>query len=71
MRSRVAEELRREQREEVERLTPQERLELSTRLREEGLALFMAANGLPREEAVARIRKERQAGRRPSRCMSE
>ena len=71
MRSRVAEDVRREQREEVMRMTPQERLELSVRLGEEGLADFMAANGLSREEAIARIRKQRQAGRRKSGCMSE
>ena len=71
MRSRVAEEVRREQREEVRRMTPQERLALGMRLREIGLVRFMAAHHLTREEAIAQIRKQRQAGRRVSRCMSE
>jgi hypothetical protein len=71
MRSQVAEEVRREQREEVMRMTPQERLALAARLRERGLAAFMAAHRLTREEAIARIRAQRQAGRRASRCMSE
>lgn len=71
MRSPVAEDVRREQREEVMRMTPQERLALSARLGEEGLADFMAASGLSREEAISSIRKQRQDGRRKSRCMSE
>lgn len=71
MRSRVAEDVRREQREEVMRMTPQERLALGARLRERGLAQYMAAHGLSRDQAIAAIRKQRQAGRRPSRCMSE
>ncbi len=71
MRSRVAEEVRREQREEVLRMTPAERLALSVRLGEEDLANFVAASGLSRDEAIEHIRKQRQAGRRKSRCMGE
>ena len=71
MRSRVAEEVRREQREEVLRMTAAERLALARRLGEEDLATFMAASGLSRDEALEHIRKQRQAGRRKSRCMSE
>ena len=69
MRSRVADELRAEQREHVLRMTPQERLALAVRLGEDDLANFMAANGLSREEAVAQLKRQRQAGRRHSRCM--
>ena len=71
MRSEVAEEVRRAQREEVLRMTPAERLALGQRLRETGLARFMAANGLTRDEAIAAIRRQRQTGRRKSQCMSE
>lgn len=71
MRSRVAEEVRQAQLEEVMRMTPEERLALSVRLGEEDLANFIAASGLSREEAIGRIRKQRQAGRRKSGCMSE
>lgn len=71
MRSEVAEEVRRAQREEVLRMTPAERLALAVRLGEEGLADFMSASGLSREEAIVRIRRQRQDGRRKSGCMSE
>jgi hypothetical protein len=71
MRSRVADELRREQLEEVMRMTPAERVELAVRLGERGLTDFMTARGVTRDEAIAQIRRQRQTGRRHSRCMSE
>ena len=71
MRSRVAEEVRREQREEVLRMTPQERRVLAKRLRNKGLARYMAAFRVSRDEAIAQIRRQRQNGRRVSRCMTE
>ena len=71
MRSRVADEVREAQREEVLHMTVEERIALARQLREGGLATFMAAHDVTREEAIARIRKQRQAGRRYSRCMSE
>ena len=71
MRSRVAEEVREAQREEMMRMTPEERMALAARLRERGLADYMATHGVSREEAIAQIRRQRQVGRRPSRCMSE
>ena len=71
MRSRVAEEVRRAQREDVLRMTPDQRVTLGRELREQGLARFMAAFGLSRHEAIARIRKQRQVGRRASRCTAE
>ena len=71
MRSRVADEVREAQREEVMRMSVEERLELAARLRERGLADYMALHGVSREEAIAQIRKQRQIGRRPSRCKSE
>ena len=71
MRSRVADEVRREQAEEVMRMTPAERLALAQRLRERGIADFMQARRVTRAEAIAEIRRQRQIGRRASRCMSE
>jgi hypothetical protein len=51
------------------KLTPGERMRLAARLGEEALQFFMATNGLTREEAIARIRRQRRAGRTPSACM--
>jgi len=48
-------------------LTPQERIELAFALGEEDLLRYMATTGLTREEALSRIRIERQHGRRYSR----
>ena len=67
----VADDLRDEQLREMLKLTPAERMRLAERLGEEGLQFFMATNGLTREAAIARLRRERQAGRTPSACMSE
>ncbi len=41
-------------------MTPQQRLALSAKLRERGIADFMAGTGLSREEALRRIREQRQ-----------
>ncbi len=50
--------------------SPAERLELALRLGEQGLELFRQAHGL--DEATARrlLERQRQTGRRPSRCLS-
>jgi len=48
-------------------MTPEARVTLVVRLREEGLASFMATHGLDRAAAVARIKATRRLGRRPSR----
>lgn len=48
-------------------MTPAERIELAFAIGEEDLVLYCGANGLTREEALARIRVERQSGRRYSR----
>jgi len=48
-------------------MTPAERIELAFAIGEEDLALYIAASGLTREEALSRIRVERQSGRRYSR----
>jgi ABC-type Na+ transport system ATPase subunit NatA len=67
----VADDLRDEQLREMLAMTPAERMRLAERLGEEALQFFMATNGLSREEAIARIKRQRRAGRTPSRCMDE
>ncbi len=71
MRSKLAEQLKKEQRERTARMTPAERLALTERLGEEGLAEYMSANHLDRAAAVAAIKRSRRLGRRPSRCFDE
>lgn len=71
MRSKLARQLKTEQRERYGRMTPAERFALTERLGQEGLAEFMTASGLDRAEAVAAIRRSRRLGRRPSRCLDE
>jgi hypothetical protein len=67
MRSKVAEETRQELDRRMLAMTPAERIELAFAIGEEDLVLFAAANGLTRDEALSRIRMERQSGRRYSR----
>ena len=67
----VADDLRDDLRETVRALSLDERLELAFRLGDEGLAAFQQANGLDRETAVRLLQRRRQAGRAPSRCLSE
>lgn len=67
----VADELRREQFERFAKMTPAERVAMSERLGEEGLAAFMSANRLDLKSALAAIRRSRRAGRRPSACADE
>jgi hypothetical protein len=59
MRSKVAEELNRE----ALAMTPAERMELALALGERDLQLYMATNELTREEALARLRHEKQVTR--------
>ena len=65
----VADELRAEQIREMLDLTPGERMRIAERLGEEALRFFMSTNGITREEAIARINRQRRAGRTPSRCL--
>jgi hypothetical protein len=67
MRSKVAELTRDKQDQDLLSLTALERIELAFALGEEDLIRYMAANGLTREEALSRIRIERQHGRQYSR----
>ena len=71
MRSRLAEQLRKEQRERVARMTPAERMALTEKLGEQGLAEYMSANGVDRATAIRALKRSRRAGRRPSRCFDE
>lgn len=67
----VADDLRDELREEEAQLPFEERLRLILRLGERGLAVYAQANGVDRETARREFERHRQAGRRPSKCMSE
>lgn len=67
MKSKVAEWAREQVDREVLAMTPAERIELAFAIGEEDLLLYAAANGLTKQEALTRIRVERQNGRRYSR----
>jgi len=67
----VADDLRAELRDEVNQLSFDERIALALRLGEEGIERFRLANGLDRETAIRILERRRQAGRTPSKCMSE
>ena len=67
----VADDLRDRLRNEIRLLSIEERLEQAYRLGEEGLEMFQQSNGLDRETAIRLLQRRRQAGRTPSRCMSD
>ena len=67
----VADDLREELQEEVLLLSFEERMALALRLGERGLEMFRQANGLDRETAIRELQRQRQAGRIPSKCMSD
>lgn len=67
----VADDLRRELREETLRLSVEERIAQALRLGEEGLERFCQANGYDRETGIRLLQRQRQAGRTPSKCISE
>ncbi|HET9226355.1 MAG TPA: hypothetical protein VFR31_06790 [Thermoanaerobaculia bacterium] len=67
----MADDLRDELQEEVANLSFEERMALCLRLGERGLELFRQASGLDRESAIRELERQRQAGRTPSKCMSE
>ena len=71
MRSRLAEQLKPEQRARFARMTPAERVALTEKLGEEGLAEFMSANRVDRPTAIRAIKRSRRTGRQPSRCLDE
>ena len=67
----VADDLREELQDEVLRLPFEERMALALRLGERGLEMFRQASGLDRETAIRELRRQRQVGRIPSKCMSD
>lgn len=71
VRSKVAEQLRQEQVEQLRRMTPSQRVALALDLGERGLQVYMAGQKMIRAAAVKAIRQSRQLGRRYSRCMDE
>ena len=71
MHSRIADELRAEQREEVLRMTPSERVALALRLGERDLRIYMSVQKVDRDTALQAIRRSRQIGRRRSPCLDE
>jgi hypothetical protein len=71
MRSKVAEELRQEQMEDVLRLSAGERVALALALGERDLEFYIAFQKVDRRTAIRAIRREHQLGRRYSRCMNE
>jgi hypothetical protein len=71
MKSKVAEELRRETEEAVRGMSPVERMALALSLGARALRNFAAARGLTRNEALRLIEQQKQQGRRYSRCIEE
>jgi hypothetical protein len=64
----VNEQLSRELRDAVARLTPDERIMLALRLGDEAVALYCSAQGLDPATGRATLAALRQAGRRPLRA---
>lgn len=71
MRSRLAQEVRQEQFEEIRRMSASQRVALARALGARDLRAYMAVQLVDREAALGAIRRSRQAGRRYSRCMDE
>jgi hypothetical protein len=71
MRSKLTEQLKREQRARFAAMTPAERLALTERLGAEGLTEYMSSQRLDRRDALRAIRNSRRVGRKPSRCFDE
>src|SRR4029077_11461759 len=67
----VADELRQRDPEAGKAFSIEERLGLAFALRDEGVAAFCAARGISREEGIRLLQRRRQAGRTPSKCMSD
>ena len=69
----VADLLREEDREAVLALTADERVRLALALGERDLETFRLAHDPPlgHDEAIRRLERQRQSGRRPCRCVEE
>ena len=71
MRSRVADEIRRDQQRRVDAMTPDERVAAALALGERAITDYMQNFGVDRREAVRVLRRAGQAGRRYSACMDD
>ncbi|HEX2164327.1 MAG TPA: hypothetical protein VHM02_10290 [Thermoanaerobaculia bacterium] len=69
MRSRLAEELRREQARRAREMTAEERVAVALALGEQAVLDYMANFGVGRAEAVRALRRAGRAGRRRSAAM--
>jgi hypothetical protein len=67
----IADSAREDLRRETLELSLEERIEGALRLGEEALALFQQTSGLGRDEAIRELERRRQAGRTPSKCISD
>jgi hypothetical protein len=65
----VADDLRRDSMSAVAMLSPRQRLERAFELADEDIHLLCAARGVPRETAVAMVRRMRRHGRIRSGCV--
>jgi hypothetical protein len=70
-RSKVADELQREDAAAIAAMTPAERLELAFELGRRGVEMYMSAHHVDYETASRALKRAGQAGRRYSRCMDE
>jgi hypothetical protein len=66
----VADDVKRAHREEVSRLSAEQRIELALALGDADLEALQHARGIDRATAVRALRRQRQAGRTPSACMT-
>jgi phosphoribosyl-ATP pyrophosphohydrolase len=67
----VADELREQGVSAMQKLTPDQRVRLALRLGEQAIEIYMAANHVDREAAIAAFRRTGNAGRVPSRSNDE
>ena len=65
----VADQLKREDLRRALAMSPDERVALAFRLGEEDLAIYRAATGMSRDEALRDLRDQRRFGRTPCTCM--
>ena len=67
----VADDLRKKDREAFLALPLEERIRRSLEMAEIGLEAFRQAQGVDRRTAIRLLQRRRQAGRTPSKCMTE
>lgn len=67
----VADDLRKKDREAFLALSLEERIRRSLEMAEIGLEAFRQAQGVDRRTAIRLLQRRRQAGRTPSKCMTE